>query len=124
MSYLTTNRKQENAKKTKNGQKLHQIALVSILQTEGVITRILLSNTKNAKLLICILLSAEIQCPDISNETIKDGSILSTHRLVDSIAVYECTKGYRIVGDKARVCQLNGTLSGNHPVCQGTVHYT
>ncbi|XP_062524003.1 coadhesin-like isoform X2 [Corticium candelabrum] len=66
------------------------------------------------------LTCTQIQCPDISNETIKDGSILSSHRLVDSIAVYECIRGYRIVGDKTRVCQLNGTWSGNPPICQGS----
>ncbi|XP_062498995.1 sushi, von Willebrand factor type A, EGF and pentraxin domain-containing protein 1-like [Corticium candelabrum] len=61
----------------------------------------------------------QIQCPDISNKIIEDGSILNNNRLLGSIAVYECNRGYRIAGDKTRVCQSNGKWSGNPPVCQG-----
>ena len=60
---------------------------------------------KNMLKISCIFVFVESQCTDISKETIKDGRILSNNRLLGSLAVYECNRGYRIVGDRTRVCQ-------------------
>ncbi|XP_062498853.1 CUB and sushi domain-containing protein 3-like isoform X3 [Corticium candelabrum] len=62
----------------------------------------------------------QIQCPNISKEAINNGRILNTNRLFGSLAVYECNAGYRVVGNRTRTCQQNGTWSGNPPICQGS----
>ena len=41
------------------------------------------------------------------------------NRCVGCPAVYECNDGYRIIGNRTRICQQNGTWSGNPPICQG-----
>ena len=38
---------------------------------------------------------------------------------VNNTANYSCSRGYRVQGDKQRVCQLNGLWSGNVPGCLG-----
>ena len=41
------------------------------------------------------------------------------NRCVGCLAVYECNDGHRIIGNRTRICQQNGTWSGNRPICQG-----
>ena len=36
-----------------------------------------------------------------------------------SVATYTCDPGFNIVGDMKRICQANGTWSGNEPTCEG-----
>lgn len=39
--------------------------------------------------------------------------------IVGSVAVYICNRGFRLVGQRKRVCQSNGRYSGQAPTCVG-----
>ena len=40
-------------------------------------------------------------------------------RVVGSVAVYVCRRGFRLVGNSRRVCQPDGRYSGTAPTCEG-----
>ena len=42
-----------------------------------------------------------------------------TPRVVGSVAVYNCRRGFIIVGNSRRVCQPDGRYSGRAPTCHG-----
>ena len=46
-------------------------------------------------------------------------SVEYNQTIVYSIAEYNCTNiAYQLIGTSQRVCQLNGTWSGNNPYCE------
>ncbi|XP_054276634.1 sushi, von Willebrand factor type A, EGF and pentraxin domain-containing protein 1-like [Macrosteles quadrilineatus] len=47
------------------------------------------------------------------------GWIIGRSYFYESKIEYVCQNGYRLVGDKTRTCQANGTWSGDIPSCQG-----
>ena len=58
--------------------------------------------------------SSECPAPNaLEHGTVKnDGGIT-----VGQQATYECNKGYNLIGEFKRICQLNSTWSGEEPVC-------
>ena len=44
---------------------------------------------------------------------------LSDGSLVDAVAIYTCDPSFRLIGVESRVCQENGSWSGEAPVCEG-----
>ena len=46
-----------------------------------------------------------------------NGSVLFAPRLVGTIAKYSCNEGNLLKGIPQRVCQQNGTWSGDEPSC-------
>ena len=58
---------------------------------------------------------------------ITDGVVIITTRTVDSLAIYNCSDGFEIVGIDVRVCMEEGNWNGTEPICKGmfqtmTVH--
>lgn len=41
------------------------------------------------------------------------------NRYPNGIATYKCRKGYHLIGQSERVCQLDGQWSGSVPICEG-----
>ena len=46
-----------------------------------------------------------------------NGTVDSNGTYVNSVATFMCDEGFDLVGDRQRVCQLNGTWSNMVPVC-------
>ena len=44
---------------------------------------------------------------------------LSDGSLVGAVAIYTCDPSFRLIGVESRICQKNGSWSGEAPVCQG-----
>ena len=62
-----------------------------------------------------------VQCPDLSDST-ENGEVVitpgSAARTVNSTAEYSCNGGYKLDnGDAKRICQAEGTWSGEAPQC-------
>ena len=64
----------------------------------------------------------EILCPVLPNIT--DGVVIITSRLVDSLAIYNCSAGFEVVGIDVRVCLENGSWNGTEPICKGLIRQT
>lgn len=62
---------------------------------------------------------AEILCPELQN--IADGIVIITDRTVDSLAVYNCSSGFELVGIDVRVCMESGNWNGTEPICKGII---
>jgi hypothetical protein len=45
--------------------------------------------------------------------------VIIDSRSVDSVAVYNCSAGFEIVGIDARLCLENGSWNGTEPLCKG-----
>ena len=57
--------------------------------------------------------------PNITN-----GFVIIDDRSVDSLAMYNCSAGFEVVGIDVRVCMENGSWNGTEPLCKGTpLHY-
>ena len=51
------------------------------------------------------------------------GSVdLSDGSLVGAVAIYTCDPSFRLIGVDSRVCQENGSWSGEAPTCEGNYH--
>ena len=57
----------------------------------------------------------ELRCPDLENPA--DGSVVYDGLVVGSQATYSCNDGYRLVGSSTRTCEIDGTWSGESPLC-------
>ena len=51
--------------------------------------------------------------PDNGAVDLSDGSLL------DAVAIYTCDPAFRLIGVDSRVCQENGSWSGEAPICEG-----
>ena len=60
--------------------------------------------------------SLEILCPDLTDP--EYGSVNQTSNKPGSTAHYECDYGFKLVGNRYRVCLYNGYWEGNEPVCK------
>ena len=47
--------------------------------------------------------------------------VIITTRTVDSLAVYNCSSGFELVGMEKRLCLEDGTWNGTEPICKGTI---
>ena len=68
---------------------------------------------------IYYIIHTVVQCPDLS-DSIENGKVLvtPTARTVNSTAEYSCDGGYKLdKGDVKRICQAEGTWSGEAPQC-------
>ena len=54
----------------------------------------------------------------------KFGQVVISGTTFGSTATYSCQKGYILVGDSTRVCQVNGQWSGDAPTCKSMFNYT
>ena len=66
-------------------------------------------------------LIAAILCPELPDIT--DGVVMIATRTVDSLAVYNCSSGFELVGMEARLCLEDGTWNGTEPICKGIYMY-
>lgn len=62
-----------------------------------------------------------IECPKLKPPAY--AKILVSGNYVDDYAVYRCAYGYSLSGDKRRVCQEDGTWSGDEPKCNKKDYY-
>ncbi len=58
-----------------------------------------------------------VQCPELPHPS--GGSVWLTARTPGSYAIYSCNTGNIHIGSSFRICQSDGTWSGNAPTCQG-----
>lgn len=56
-----------------------------------------------------------VSCPPLQN--IAHGHVRWSYLQYGSSATYECTLGYRTVGEPARICEQSGAWSGKEPLC-------
>ena len=52
---------------------------------------------------------------------VKDGTKSTSANFHKTVVSYTCNSGFRLVGSATRTCQDDGTWSGEHPRCIGTV---
>ena len=57
-----------------------------------------------------------VDCGKLSGP--KYGLVRITSTKLDAKAVYQCNRGYRLVGSSKRVCQPNSHWDGKAPVCR------
>ena len=56
-----------------------------------------------------------IRCGDLSNPS--NGRVSISDNIVGGIATYRCNSGYSLDGSETRICQNDGSWSGNAPTC-------
>ena len=67
--------------------------------------------------------SAAISCDQLDD--IDNGDVDQANpALVGSVAVYTCSRGFRLVGASRRVCQRDGSYTEEEPVCVGKDDYS
>ena len=59
-----------------------------------------------------------LDCGTLS-EPVNGGIDLSGGTLVGAVAIYTCDPSFRLIGVESRVCQENGSWSGETPICEG-----
>ena len=47
---------------------------------------------------------------------------VTNNTAVNSQAIYSCNPGFALVGQSSRICQANGTWSGEEPLCEFDLH--
>ena len=57
-----------------------------------------------------------VDCGDLPDPN--NGQVSLNGTAVGSIATYTCDAGYNLIGNVQRMCQGNGSWSGDEPVCQ------
>ena len=60
---------------------------------------------------------AAISCPNLPSPS--NGQVVLRGTTLSSTAVYSCNRGFILVGSNTRVCQVDGTWSGEAPSCTG-----
>ena len=63
-------------------------------------------------------------CPELSVPQNGNIEYDNTPSEYNSEAVYSCTNGFTVDGDAMRVCQSDGTWSGNSAICQREYIYS
>ena len=63
-----------------------------------------------------LYLFTAVDCGPLSPPS--NGDIRVSNTLFGSSARYSCFPGYKLAGLSFRVCQLDGTWSGNAPICE------
>ena len=58
---------------------------------------------------------AAISCPDLPSPS--NGRVVLSGSTLSSNAIYSCNRGFILVGVNRRVCQVDGTWSGEAPTC-------
>ena len=53
----------------------------------------------------------------VNSASISGGGVCLNGTTVGSKAVYICNDGYNLMGNKARVCQKDGSWNGSEPQC-------
>ena len=48
----------------------------------------------------------------------RDGSVSLTSTTFNSVAMYGCNEGFSLMGVATRICQADGTWSGEAPTCE------
>ena len=63
-------------------------------------------------------LCSDIRCPTLQDPT--DGSVQYSSVNIGTVAEYSCSEGLKLklVGESIRVCQSDGSWSGEMPHCQ------
>ena len=61
--------------------------------------------------------NADLDCGTLSNPL--NGNVTFTTTTVGSGANYSCDAGFVLMGLSSRVCVVNGSWSGEAPVCRG-----
>lgn len=59
-----------------------------------------------------------VSCPAL--EAPMDGKKFGTKYLVDHEVHFTCKPGFQLIGSSTRVCQANGSWTGEEPQCKGT----
>ncbi|XP_015913201.1 membrane cofactor protein isoform X2 [Parasteatoda tepidariorum] len=62
-----------------------------------------------------------IVCPILSD--LLNGKVISTQRKLNSVATYECDRHYVLSGSNKRICQEDGTWTGDAPICKEITCY-
>ncbi|CAL1267119.1 unnamed protein product [Larinioides sclopetarius] len=62
-----------------------------------------------------------IVCPILSHPL--NGKVISSQRKLHAVATYECDRYYNLSGNSERICQEDGTWSGDIPTCREITCY-
>ncbi|GFX08654.1 protein lev-9 [Trichonephila clavipes] len=60
-----------------------------------------------------------IVCPILSHPI--NGKVISSQRRLHDVANYECDRHFNLSGNNERICQEDGSWSGDVPTCKGLV---
>ena len=60
--------------------------------------------------------TSDPECPQLRN--ISNGKVEVNGYVEESVAIYECNKGYQLLGVCIRICYENSTWSGTEPICE------
>ena len=66
---------------------------------------------------LSLLLSAETTCPDLPNPA--NGIVDIQGNTPGGSAIYLCNPGLSLIGSSRRICNVDGTWSGDPPTCIG-----
>lgn len=55
--------------------------------------------------------------------SIQNGQVTVSGTRPGAIATYRCNSGFRLIGQRTRVCEIDGTFSGQAPTCQRKIAY-
>lgn len=71
----------------------------------------------------CILIQqTEILCPNVTDPL--NGVVVQVNNNVSGTLTYTCNNNYHVTsGNLSRVCSINGSWSGDPPVCSGKCLY-
>lgn len=64
----------------------------------------------------CFLSCLAVDCGTLPNPA--NGRVILGTTTVGSIAVYECNRGFGLLGTSTRTCQANGQWSDQAPTCE------
>ena len=64
-----------------------------------------------------IILYSAVNCSSL--DAPDNGDVMVGMTTFESVATYSCDPSFRLIGVTTRTCQLNGSWSGEIPVCEG-----
>ena len=100
-------------KKTENGLGMNQLAKVSY-KTALTLALVHFVFRHNLMIVHTVII---IDCGELDDPN--NGQVSLNGTTLGSIATYTCDPGHSLIGDMERICQENGTWSGNEPTCEG-----